>query len=294
MTTAIDQRNELDFLDWEAPQDQIELASLPYIQWLHGKGNAFAKLNKTLATGGWELPADVWGAMLSDHYEVVEVPHSKNTTVSAYLFAVLNIAVINTRFSWYRYSDGKTIYLDAYEPGATGRLNVFAIVKELGSQPVMLTLKGMAGKAFGAIKKQHLNTVIKAARTIGSSKAGYPQYLFWCPVGPGLSMMVGHGNEQSAITPPAPAWDAAALNDRKTMAKILTALYIGNDLRDLIADDLYAQSVAWKERLNKPLESSQAAGPAIDPNEADHLVGEQSQLFSDDEMPNFGGSGAYK
>lgn len=277
--------NELDFLDWQAPAEQIDQAALPYAQWLHGKGNAFAKLNKTLATGGWELPADTWGAMLSDHYEAVEVPHGKNTTVLAYLFPVLHCAIINTRFAWYVYDNGKTVYLDNYEPGATGRLNVFAVVKELGSQPVMLTLKGMAGKAFSAVKKQHQNTVIKAARAIGSSKTGYPGYMFWCPVKAGDSVTVGHGAEQSAITPPAPAWDAAALNDKKTMGKILASLYIGNDLRDLIADDLYNQSVIWKERVSKPAETPQAVGPEVDPSEDDFLSGDGQPILTEEEMP---------
>ena len=236
--------DELDFLNWEAPEEQIETPSLPYIQWFNGQGKAFAKLNPVLASGGWELPQDVWGAYLGDTFELIEVPHGNNSVVNAYLLPLLHISVINTRFVWQLYDNGQTVYSKEYVQNATGRLNVFAMVKELGNFPVMLTLKGMVGKAFSGTRKQHLNTVIKAATMVGKAN-GYPQYMFWMPVMAGESQMVGQA-AQSAITPPVAAWDVGGLNDKATMSVILKDLYIGQELRDLITGDLFAQSELWK------------------------------------------------
>ena len=236
--------SELDFLNWEAPEEQIETPSLPYIQWFNGQGKAFTKLNPVLASGGWELPQDVWGAYLGDTFELIEVPHGNNSVVNAYLLPLLHISVINTRFVWQLYDNGQTVYSKEYIPNSTGRLNVFALIKELGNFPVMLTLKGMVGKAFSSTRKQHLNTVIKAASMIGKAN-GYPQYMFWMPVMAGASEMVGQA-AQSAITPPVAAWDVGGLNDKATMATILKDLYVGEEIRNLITGDLFAQSELWK------------------------------------------------
>lgn len=277
----------LEFLDWEAPEDQIEEAPLPYVQWYNGQGKAFAKLSPVIATGGWELPADVWGAQLSDTHEVVEVPHGNGATVQAFMFPLLHISYINSRFSWYIRQNGQTTYMNDYQPGATSRLNVYCVIKELGNFPVMLTLKGMVSKAFSHARKQHLNTVIKAASMVGKAR-GYPGYMFWMPVMAGPSEMVGSEGNQSAITPPVPAWDVAGLNDKKTMAKILTDLYVGDDLRGLIKDELYAQSEAWKERFNQPVEPQQPAVEmvTVNPNEDDSWWEDEApQPLTQEEMP---------
>lgn len=274
--------DDLDFLNWDAPADQIEIPPPPYIQWFNGQGKAFAKLNPVIANGGWELPYDVWGTFLGDSQEVIEVPHGNGATVNAYLFPCLHIASINNRFVWQHRENGQTVYSKDYTPGATGRLNVFCLVKELGDFPVMLTLKGMVGKAFSNTRKQHLNTVIKAAQIVGK-KSGYPQYMFWMPVIAGPSEMVGK-EAQSAITPPVAAWDAEGLNDKAQISKILTELYIGNELRDLINDELYAQSVVWKEQYDKADQASnrETSEPPTDPDEFNRLADE----YGDDNWPD--------
>lgn len=279
--------DNLDFLNWDAPQDQIEILPPPYIQWFNGQGKAFAKLNPVLASGGWELPYDVWGTYLGDQHEIVEVPHGKGTVVDAYLFPCLHVATINTRFIWQLYENGQTVYSKDYVKGATGRLNVYALVKELGNFPVMLTLKGMVGKAFSNVRKQHLNTVIKAASMVGKAK-GYPQYMFWMPVIAGDSVMVGKEGQQSAITPPVAAWNIEGLNDKGQIAKILVDLYIGDELRNLVNDELYEQSITWKEQYEKADEDAQDnggnEGPAIDPNEFNRLMDEYED-HDPDELP---------
>lgn len=270
---AEDVKQDLNFLDWDAPADQIEIPPPPYVQWFNGQGKAFAKLNPVIASGGWELPYDVWGTYLGNSQEIIEVPHGNGTTVNAYLFPCLHIATINTRFTWQRYENGQTTYSQEYTPGATGRLNVFALVKELGNFPVMLTLKGMVGKAFGNIRKQHLNTVIKAASMIGRAR-GYPQYMFWMPVIAGPSEMVGKEGQQSAITPPVAAWDINGLNDKGQIAKTLVDLFIGDELRNLVNDELYEQSVTWKAQYEKDDQGNEVHLPDTDPDEFNRLMSE--------------------
>lgn len=252
--------NDLGFLGWNAPEDQVEEVSLPYIQWFNGKA-FYRSVSPLLASGGWELPFDPWGTILGNTHQVLDIPHGENNLEPGYILPVLHIAQIATRFTWEHWDGSQMQYSKTYQPGYRGRLNVFCLVKELGTiEPLMLTLKGMVGKAYGDTAKTFRNSVIKAAAQLGQNSR-YPQYMFWMPVTVSSPVTVGSGQNTSQITPPTIGWDANAVSsqDQGAVANVLKSLYIGDELRDLIAGDLYAQGQEWRKQFNEPAQAQTQA-----------------------------------
>jgi hypothetical protein len=161
----------------------------PFIQWVND-GGALAPRSDT---GGFALPADqaaILGANVPG--EVRMLHHRGGDTTEVVFAAALRAAVLDTRFCWVK--DGQAI--PAYEPGARGKLQALALVRDNGGDtvgPVLLTFKGHAGKQFSAALKAHR----EAVRAATANKA--PAYAFFGRYQAGETKLVGSG-QQSPIT----------------------------------------------------------------------------------------------
>lgn len=243
--------NPLAFLgDWEAPEDHATEIPISTVQWLNGLGPAFKQVSPLLASGGWEFPLQLFGNVFGESQPVLQVPHGINKDIleDGYILPCIHVAILESRFIWEKGTGASKEYSYRYQEGYRGRLNIYALVKELGNtDPVLLTLHGTVTGFFKATTKSHLNQVVRCANRYGQGRR-FPQYLFWAPIAVGEKEEVGTSITNS-VTPPVPAWDEAAFtgDDPGKIAQAMQDLYIGEELRDLITNQLYDEAIAWGE-----------------------------------------------
>jgi hypothetical protein len=232
----------MSWQDYDAPEDHVAQVAYPYIQWIHGNP-ALKQVNKVLASGGWMLPTDQVGAI--DGVQPVEVAHKNGASTEAYLVGELGLAVLATRFTWFFYRDGRVEYLREYADGARGKLQALALVKVVSeAEPLMVTLSGMASKAFSECLKRFRKEVLGAARAL--TKKPYPDYTFWMRIRAGEPTKVGTGNATSVVTPPTPAWDTALLKDQSKRSEYLSTLFVGPEVL-AAAQAAWSAAQTWRE-----------------------------------------------
>lgn len=211
-----------DWLNREAPEEHLVKTGYPYIQWINGQ-RGLGKVHKVLETGGWMLPVDQVGKL--ETVQTVEVPHRNGSSTEAYLLSELAFAVLATRFSWFLREGDRVEYLSDYRDGARGKLHVIALVKHVSeTEPMMLTLSGMASKGFGDVLKQFRKEVLGAAKAVSGRR--YPNYAFWLRVKAGAPRSVGVGSATSVVTSPTPAWDVDGLRSAEKRNAALSALAV--------------------------------------------------------------------
>ena len=166
-----------------------ETVAFPFIQWINDGGS----LEPRSEIGGFGMPLDQ-GTMLGANIpgDVRAIHHRSGNTTEVVFGTALRVAVLETRFCWIK--DKQVV--PAYEPGARGKLQALALVRDAGGHtvgPVMLTFKGLTSKQFGAALREQRELVRKA--TAGKA----PTYAFFGAYQAGEVEMVGK-DRQSAIT----------------------------------------------------------------------------------------------
>lgn len=241
--------SEEDFLDWEAPEDQIEEDSFPTVQWVNGRPG-LEQIHPVLGNGGFEAPFDSFGNIVGDTIPITEVTHGRSKS-PAYLYEELNVAVIAEVFGWEREDEnGQTSHYSKRKGTEPGRTRIFCVIKEFGPEPIVITFKGTSGRGYSITKNAH-KQILSAAGALQNRK--YPRYMFWMTIKAGDFEEVGSGKDTSDVTPPAPAWNPADFSQgvpEKKMRKNLADLYVGNEIRDLIAGTLYEEGQAWAAEFN--------------------------------------------
>lgn len=219
----------LDFLNWQAPPEQLDADSYPYIQWSNDH-----KM--------FEFPLKHWtGTVFEKDYEIAEIKHRQGQEIElGALVPQIHVAVIAYRTAWEQEEDGRKIYSADYQPGMTKRYHFFCLVKEADTlEPAIITLHGYTGQYLQGALKVHQKTILKmASKYAGGNK--FPLYYFWIPLQAGGEAYVGK-EKQSKIFPPAAIYEI----DGMTEPEILKALYIGNEYRDAIQNYLYNESQGW-------------------------------------------------
>jgi hypothetical protein len=162
--------------------------------------------------------------------------------------------VLTTRFTWFKRAGGQAVYLDNYEDGARGKLQVLALVKGVSeTEPVMATLSGYASKHFLDALKAFRKEVLGAAKAVAGR--AYPDYAFWMRVRAGAPVEVGSGSATSTVTPPAPAWDAEALKDAGQRRAALSALAVPGEVWQA-AQAHWDEAQAWAESWQREREAT--------------------------------------
>ncbi len=167
-----------------------ETAAFPFIQWINDGGS----LEPRSEIGGFGMPLDQ-AAMLGANTpgDVRAIHHRSGNTTEVIFGAALRIAVLETRFCWIK--DKQVV--PAYEPGARGKLQAMALVRDAGDNtvgPVMLTFKGLTSKQFSAALREQREVVRKA--TAGKA----PTYAFFGTYQAGEIKMVGNGAKSPVTT----------------------------------------------------------------------------------------------
>jgi hypothetical protein len=199
----------------------------PFVQWV----NAGGSLEPRSDTGGFALPLDQAAILGTQIPGEVRVLHHRGGDRTEVVFtAALEAAVLATRFAWIK--DGQVV--PAYEPGARGKLQALALVRDAGGHtagPVMLTFKGHTSKQFSEAMKAHRESVRKAT----ANKA--PAYAFFGAYQAGEVQMVGSG-QQSPVT-------TIGLTDGFDP----DAAYVGDEALDVLDWD---QVDGWKTAWDQP------------------------------------------
>lgn len=266
-------------------EDSLDLAGAqyPWIQWVNGDKKLKAA-GGALYTGGWFCPADNmfesepegWtrGTLTHDNGDETEGWFAQRLTLipirSRRCWRVQDAAGVSQFFSWDRYDEAKAV------GSPRGKLQVLCLVKGLGDEPMVLTLSGMAGKAFapGGREASVMNVMrhciidpINASLRKAKSKAKMTWRCFWlqagAPEGEPVFVTVGTGQNTSIVTPP----QAIGLRPKMTMQEIYP-FYIGREKLDLV-NQLYADAEQWANAWEQAAGEPEAATEPVVANVED-------------------------
>ena len=182
-------------MSWQNRNSKIAadetFAVYPFIQYVHDG----AKLDPRSETGGFAMPveqAELLGTVPAGA-DPRTLTFSNGEFEEVHFVDWLEIVPLTTRFAWIK--DG--VRLQEYVEGARGKLQLLAYVKDREGNwagPVMLTVKGTAGKDLSTAVKQHKARVRKATK--GKAPACY----FSCLIRTGEPEMRGK-QRKSRVTP---------------------------------------------------------------------------------------------
>lgn len=232
--------DDLDFLDWEAPADHIEQERYRLIQWNN-------------LTGQWEFPLKYWaGTPIANDYELVDVEHQNGEEVEpGYLLDEITVAAYSKRAVWERKNENsQKEYAANYQPGFLLRYNHLIILKESHSDtPALITIKSHAGGYLDDALAAHRQTTVKAATRLMGGQP-YPGYMFWLTLTGGELTSVGTKKKFRIKPPVAVLPDTSGLDDDGIEA-LLRSLFIGKELRSLIANQLFGEGKIWREEYEQ-------------------------------------------
>ncbi len=212
-------------------------------------GDAYLPIQWQNLLGKWECPLEYWGgSMLEFEHEIVQVRHQANM-VDGFLLDSISIAPFAFKIHWgYRDVSGKYIMadqpLDDINPWRS-RVHILALMKEADSMtPCTITAGSNTGKHLLANVRQGRRRIANMLKRI--DRADVPPHLFWMEMIAGKPITVGEGEATSTICPPV---SVAPTNihkmSPKTIAKYLTSLYVGHDIKDIFNDGLWAEGQEW-------------------------------------------------
>lgn len=264
-----------DWLDAvnEVNQDTVESTGpqYPYIQWVNGKP-ALKQAGGVVWHGGWFMP-DAFEK--SDSWVIGELTHEDGTSTEGMFARDLTVIIIRIRqrwivgqqgFPWSQYDQAKA------EGKPTGHIQALAIVQGLEHMgPLVLTMKGMACKAFKGSKKgkgvlsEFQRIIIEPANALNKARnvaAKFPYRAFWLTVGPERDAKgnpvfteVGQRPNSSQVTAP------VALLPEKATPEYLKKSFVGMDsLRQL--NQYYDDAETWATMWDSPQEAQSSLAPA--------------------------------
>jgi hypothetical protein len=213
----------------------------------------------------WEAPLEHWGgSMLEFEHDIVPVRH-QNHDVPGFLLDSISIAPFAVKIHWgYKDADGK--YITANEPDWSvsdawrSRVHILALMKEADdTTPIIITAGSNTGKHLLANIRQGQRRVKNMLKKIG--RPNIPTHLFWMEMIAGPPIIVGEDETSQTIWPPI---SAAPANVRKmtikVIAKHLTDLYVGHDIKSLFDEGLFDEGQEWSIRQPEQLVLSDGNG----------------------------------
>lgn len=202
--------------------------------------------------GKWEFPLEHWGgSMLEFKYEISQVRHQSDM-VDGFLLDSISVAPFAVKIHWgYRDASGKYIMaeqpLDDINPWRS-RVHVLALLKEAESMtPVIITAGSNTGKYLLSNIRQGQRRLANMLKRIGYGDR--PTHLFWMEMIAGKPVEVGEGEAISTICPPVtePPVGISKITP-KALAKHLTSIYVGHDIRDVFDNGLWDEGQEWSAK----------------------------------------------
>lgn len=228
---------ETDWIDDQYTQQLLP----PTLQWRRGD---LTSKEKALKLGCWELPADQFEAILGGSQEPVDVLHAGGVVVSAYIFETLHLLVLAWKKRWYVLEDEKIRYLTGYEEGAKSKLQYWALVKELGNQPAMVSVSGMSAKYLSEASFSFQQKVLRPAGQM--AKRAFGQHHFWMPL---ASQGKKDTKQGQYITPP-------GLALKEVNQEIIKSLFVGREVGEL-AESMIGEARRWAKETFQQTQGQQ-------------------------------------
>jgi hypothetical protein len=144
-------------------------------------------------------------------------------------------------------SDGKRVYIPEWRDGINARMHteILALVSGMGDEPVVISVKGMTGRALADIKLQYENSLLRHIRRKVPKGTKVPLWACWLPIGAEydargnvVRTKTGHGS--NAVALPILKFPS------DDMDQCYEALYVGRELLKLGAE-LYDEYRPWRE-----------------------------------------------
>ena len=204
----------------EVPEELQERNGYPFVQWVNRPDSLMPRQQR----GGFAAPVDQGVALAGEYAEIL---HPDGSSTPVIYTDSLTFAPVAKRFAWVL--DGTLVR--QYAEGARGKLQVLAWVRadEGVIGPVMLTFRGLAGKAMNAVLKEHAKEVKSAAPNAQS-------WFFWATARAGKPRLAG--SKQKSVVTPVEYDNTAPLE------------FIGRDVYNLIvsmAEEVSEWRNAWKD-----------------------------------------------
>lgn len=225
--------NFLGDTSWVNQENAVQVLP-PTIQWRRGD---LTNPNPLLKNGCWQLSVENFAPLVGDSLPVVDVLHSGGVVVPSYLLGTIHIAILAYRKRWYTVNaDNSITFLPPKFEDAPGniksKLQVFALCRELGNEPVLVSVSGMNSKHLQDAMDAFVKRVITPASRL--AKTRFARYHFWLPLTSGGKQAV---KNNQYITPPVMALDDAG-------EETLRGLFVGRQVA-AIAEEMLAEAQQW-------------------------------------------------
>lgn len=223
MTTLDDVLTAADTVSYIAQ----EVAHLPVLGWRNG--------NKQAKTAGfWYVKTDGVPEPTTDNWQESSVYDNETGYVAT---TARLLPLMKRQQAFLESEDGYKTWLSEWRQGARIQTQILCLVEGFGNEPIIVSLKGLAGKAFtmkGGILDQH-SRFVKAVNA--ETKRTFNQWAFWMPVSTlvdltGKTMYQDTGFKSFTTPPMFVGYDPnnlkATILDRfvgKDVYEIATALY---------------------------------------------------------------------
>lgn len=266
--------------DW-INEEYTEVFLPPTIQWRRGD---LTNQNPFLKNGCWQLQTESFEVFFGNSIPVVDVLHSGGVVVPSYLFGTLHLSVLAWKKRWYMLDSGsgqtQLKYLTGYEDGAKSKLQYWALIRELGNEPALVSVSGMNAKYLSEASQAFRQKVLRPAVAI--AKKNFGQHHFWMPLASQGKIAT---KQNQYITPP-------GLALKEINNDVLKELYLGKEIGQK-AEEMIKEARAWANTKEQPrgqeLEAEGMAGngqgrntPPPPPNWYDD---EAPEPISEDEIP---------
>ncbi len=227
--TFLNDRNVVDETLAEGPQFVSG-------QWLNGNPR-LAQVGGVACTGGLIVEVGKFdgAAPQLPKWKLEQVTFERaNTPIEVLAAQTTALAVIATRFCWFRVVDGKKEYYHRSNPpktGKRGKLQVLAAVYGLEDYPIAFTFTGTNSIAITEAMRTFREKVVDAASKLAAADAKakgekavrYPALAFWMKIAAGQPEKAGQAGQQSTVTPPGLVLPA------EINADVLGQIYVGKD-----------------------------------------------------------------
>lgn len=203
----------------EVPAELRQYIGYPFVQWVN-RGDS---LMPRQARGGFAAPVDQGIALAGEYAELIHPDGNVTPVIYSDSLAFIPVA---KRFGWLL----DEAVIPNYVEGARGKLQVLSWVRTEDGPvgPVVLTLRGLAGKAMNSVLREH-------SKQVKANAAGAEPWFFWANAVAGKPRLAG-SKQKSIITP-------VEYDDSQPLE------FIGKDLYSLIvsmADEIASWRNAWK------------------------------------------------
>lgn len=219
---------------WVNEENAVQVLP-PTIQWRRGD---LTNPNPLLKNGCWQLTVDNFAALIDSELPAVDVLHSGGVVVPSYLLGTINIAILAYRKRWFTVNADNSItflppkFDDNVNGHVRSKLQVYALCRELGNEPVLVSVSGMNSKYLQDAMDSFVKRVITPASRL--AKTRFARYHFWLPLTTGGKQSV---KNNQYITPPVMALDE--INN-----ETLRFLFTGQQVA-AIAEEMIAEAQAW-------------------------------------------------